>query len=70
MRAARAAHHLYSLARSIKTDPLKQSYMDLALSPALEEDLDELELFNQSGAARHAVQHERHMRELTKAANH
>ena len=69
VRAARAARHLYSLARSIKTDPLKQAYMDLALSPALEEDLDELELFNQNDAARHAVQHERHMRELTAAAN-
>ncbi len=43
--------------------------MDQALTPAVEEDLDSLELFNQNAAARNAVQHERHMRVLTVAKN-
>jgi hypothetical protein len=64
-RAARAARHLYGLARTIKADPRKKAYMDEALSPAVEDDLDSLELFNQNDAARNAVLHERHVRELT-----
>ena len=65
MRAARAARHLYGLAKAIKADPRRKAYMDQALAPVVEEDLDSLELFNQNDAARNAVQHERHMRELT-----
>ena len=42
--------------------------MDQALTPAVEEDLDSLELFNQNDAARNSVRHERHLRELTSAA--
>jgi hypothetical protein len=64
-RAARAARHLYGLARTIKGDPQRKAYMDQALAPAVEDDLDSLELFNQNDAARDAVLHERHMRELT-----
>ena len=69
VQTGRAALHLYGLARSIKADPLKEAYMDLALSPAVEEDLDNLELFNQNDAARHAVQHDRNVREITARAN-
>ena len=69
VQAVRAARHLYGLAKTIKADPRKTAYMDQALSPAVEDDLDSLDLFNQSDAARHAVQHERHVRELTAAAN-
>ena len=65
VRVARAARHLYGLAKTIKADPRKAAYMDQALSPAVEDDLDSLELFNQSDAARNAVLHERHVRELT-----
>lgn len=65
IRVAGAARHLYGLAKNIKADPLKKSYMDEALTPAVEEDLDSLELFNQNTAARNAVQHERLVRELT-----
>jgi hypothetical protein len=68
VRAARAARHLYGLARAIKADPRRKAYMDQALAPAVEDDLDSLELFNQSDAARNAVLHERHMRELTAGA--
>jgi radical SAM superfamily enzyme YgiQ (UPF0313 family) len=69
VRAVRAARHLYRLANTIKADPRKTAYMDQALSPAVEDDLDSLELFNQNDAARHAAQHERHTRALTAAAN-
>jgi hypothetical protein len=65
VRAGLAARRLYRLAKTIKADPQKMAYMDQALSPAVEDDLDSLELFNQNDAARHAVQHERHVRELT-----
>jgi radical SAM superfamily enzyme YgiQ (UPF0313 family) len=68
VRAARAARHLYGLARTIKIDPRRKAYMDQALAPAVEDDLDSLELFNQNDAARKAVLHERHMRELTAGA--
>lgn len=68
VRVAGAARHLYGLAKSIKADPLKKSYMDQALTPAIEEDLDSLDLFNQNDAARNAVHHERHVRELTAGA--
>ncbi len=68
-RILRAARHVYGLAKAIKADPQRRSYMDQALTPAVEEDLDSLELFNQNEAARNAVQHERHMRELTVAKN-
>jgi hypothetical protein len=37
------------------------------MTPASNDDLDSLELFNQNDAARHAVKHERQVRELTGA---
>jgi len=67
VRVARAARHLYGLAKTIKADPRKKAYMDQALAPAVDDDLDSLELFNQNDAARNAVLHERHVRELTAA---
>ena len=68
-RILRAARHLYGLARTIKADPQRRFYMDQALTPAAEEDVVSLELFNQNAAARNAAQHERHMRVLTLAKN-
>ncbi len=67
VRVARAARHLYGLAKTIKADPRKKAYMDQALAPAVDDDLNSLELFNQNDAARNAVLHERHVRELTAA---
>jgi hypothetical protein len=68
MVAARAARHLYGLKTAIKADPQRFAYMDPALTPVTEEEVDTLELFNQNDAARNAVQHERHVRELTHAS--
>ena len=68
VRVARAARHLYALAKTIKADPQRYDYVDQALTAAVAGDLDELELFNQNDGARHAVEHERHVRELTAAA--
>jgi hypothetical protein len=60
----RAARRLFGLAKAIKADPLKEAYRDQAMTPALEEDLDSLELFNQNEAARNAVKRERRVRDL------
>ncbi|HSY88941.1 MAG TPA: radical SAM protein [Verrucomicrobiae bacterium] len=68
VRVMRAGRHLYGLAKTIKDDPRKKVYMDQALTPAVEDDLDSLELFNQNDAARNSVRHGRHPRELTSAA--
>jgi radical SAM superfamily enzyme YgiQ (UPF0313 family) len=68
VRAARAARRLYGLAKTIKADPRKSAYIDQALTPAVEEDLDSLELFNQNDAARNAALHDRRVRALTGAA--
>jgi radical SAM superfamily enzyme YgiQ (UPF0313 family) len=70
VRVLRAARHLYGLARTIKADPQRELYIDQALTPAVEEDSNSLELLNQNEAARNAVEHERHVRELTAAPNH
>ena len=50
------------MAKAINADPRKKTYMDLALTPAVEEDLSSLDLFNQNEAARNAVHHERQTR--------
>jgi radical SAM superfamily enzyme YgiQ (UPF0313 family) len=42
--------------RRIKADPRRRDYMDLALTPVTEDELDELELFTSSAAARAAVE--------------
>jgi hypothetical protein len=39
--------------------------MEQALTLAIDQDLDSLELFNQNDGARNAAQHERRVRELT-----
>ena len=63
-----AALHIYGVKKRIKADPNRFAYMDQALMPVTEEEVDTLELFTQNEAARHAVQHARHVRELTHAA--
>ncbi|MGO9642513.1 MAG: radical SAM protein, partial [Candidatus Acidiferrales bacterium] len=63
-----AARRLYGLSTAIKGDPQKKAYMDQALTAAVDEDFDSLELFNQNDAARNAVDHERHVRALTATA--
>jgi hypothetical protein len=61
------ALRLYSVKKTIKADPNRFAYMDAAISPVTDEDVDKLDLFNQNDAAKHAVQHERHVHELTHA---
>ncbi len=63
-----AALHLYRVKKQIKADPNRFAYKDTAITPVTEEEVDTLELFNKDEGARHAVQHERHVRELTHAA--
>ena len=47
----------YMLARSrVERNSTKREYMDLALTPAVDEHLDELEMFDTTAAARKAVQ--------------
>jgi radical SAM superfamily enzyme YgiQ (UPF0313 family) len=62
-----AAWHLYGVKKRIKADPNRFAYKDLALTPVTDAEVDTLELFTHTDAARHAVQHERHVRELTHA---
>ena len=42
--------------KSIQRDPNARDYMDTALTPATDHDLDELEMFSVTDAARHAVE--------------
>ena len=39
----------------VENDPAKLDYMDLALTPAGDEDLDKLEIFSTSASAREAA---------------
>jgi hypothetical protein len=66
--AAKAARRLYRVKDIINNDPNRLSYIDAAIRSASDDDFDSLELFNQTEAARHAVQHARKIRELTGAA--
>ena len=60
--------HLFALAKTIKADPRRRPiWTRPCRRPS--KTTESLDLFNQSDAARHAVQHERHVRELTAAAN-
>jgi radical SAM superfamily enzyme YgiQ (UPF0313 family) len=68
VRTLRVARRLYGMSIAIKADPRKKAYMDQALTPAVDDDFDSLELFNQNDAARHAVEHERRVRDLTATA--
>ncbi len=43
-------------ASRIKADPKRRDYMDLALTPVTEDELDELDLYTSSEAARAAVE--------------
>src|SRR5205085_12083599 len=48
-----AAWHLYGVKKRIKVDPNRLAYMDQALTPVTDEEVDTLQLFNQNDAARH-----------------
>ena len=57
--------HLYGVKKAVKNDPLHKSYMDQALTPVSDDELNTFALFNQNDAARHAVEHERKVHKLT-----
>jgi hypothetical protein len=70
VRVARAGRHLYGLARTIKADPRKKLYSDLALTPVVDEQFEALELFNQNEAARTALDQVRRARQLATSIMH
>jgi hypothetical protein len=51
--------------KRIEADPEKRSYTDQALAAVRDSDVDELELFTQTDAARHAVVHAREIDRIT-----
>jgi hypothetical protein len=53
---------------SIRKDPNRASYHDIALTPVETEETETLALFTHNEGARSAVQHARKIKELTKAA--
>jgi hypothetical protein len=59
---------LYRLCRRVAAAPDGMSYMDTALTPVSEDELETLELFSQNKAARDAVAHARKIKGLTSAA--
>jgi hypothetical protein len=52
---ARMVWRMGVVRRSIKRDPKARDYMDLALSPSTDADLDELEMFQATASARSAA---------------
>jgi hypothetical protein len=50
---------LWRLRRRIKADPTRKNYLDQALSPVQADDLDQLEIFAASDAARDAADRKR-----------
>jgi hypothetical protein len=66
--AAIAARRLYRLKDIVKNDPTRWSYTDPGMTPLSDDDYDSLELFNQDDATRHAVQHERRVRDIVATA--
>jgi hypothetical protein len=59
LRIVRMVWRMARVRRDIKRDPRRREYMDTALTPISEHELDELELFTATEAARGAVQKSR-----------
>jgi hypothetical protein len=62
------AFRLYRMCKRVSAAPDGSSYMDTALTPVCEDELETLELFSQNKAARDAVAHARKIKGLTAAA--
>jgi hypothetical protein len=62
------AWKLYRMCKRVTAAPDGMSYMDTALTPVSEDELETLELFSQNKAARDAVAHARKIKDLTHAA--
>jgi len=69
-RAAMLFVKIHRMRRRIARDPLSASYTDLAIAPVGDTHDDELQLFQQSDAARQAVARVRAREELIRAAAH
>jgi hypothetical protein len=52
---ARLAWQGWRIGRNVKLDPKRHEYMDLALSPVVEEDLDKLALFAETAGGEAAL---------------
>jgi hypothetical protein len=59
---------LYRMCKRVTAMPDGMSYMDTALTPVSDDELETLELFSQNKAARDAVAHARKIKDLTHAA--
>jgi hypothetical protein len=59
---------LYRMCKRVAAAPDGLSYMDTALTPVSDDELETLELFSQNKAARDAVAHARKIKGLTSAA--
>jgi len=68
--AARLFLRIQRMRRRIARDPLSKSYSDLAIAPISGTHDDELQLFQQSDAARQAVARVRAREELIRATAH
>jgi hypothetical protein len=58
---------IYRIYRRVAADPHPKAYMDAALTPVADADVETMEMF-QTDAARHAVDHVRKVKELTHSA--
>jgi radical SAM superfamily enzyme YgiQ (UPF0313 family) len=68
IKQARFAYHgwrLYSIYRTVAAEPNDIAYTDQAMTPVVEEDVENLELFTHNQAARDAVDHARKVKALT-----
>ncbi|WP_294536583.1 radical SAM protein [uncultured Rhodoblastus sp.] len=61
VRLAAMAWRLARLRRQLKKSPIARTYMDEALTPVVDSDLDNLEMFNNSAASRAAGDHAKKM---------
>jgi hypothetical protein len=67
-RLAGYAWGIWRVYRRVKTDPNGAAYMDEAMTPVNEHDVERMDLFTQNDAARDAVGHARKVKALTSAA--
>jgi radical SAM superfamily enzyme YgiQ (UPF0313 family) len=65
----RHAWRIYRVYREVARDPNGARYMDQAMTPVADDDVEHLEMFTQNEAARAAVGHARKVKELTAAAH-
>jgi hypothetical protein len=66
-RMAREAWRIRSICARVKRDSTNPAYTDLAMTPVKDDEMESLAMFTHNAGARHAVAHERKIRELTQA---